>query len=246
MPSSTVEDYLKCIYHEQHQHGHERVSTGSIATALGVTPGTATAMIKTLHESGLILYEPYNGVQLTPEGHRLATHVLRRHRVLELFLVQVMGMDWTDVHKEAEVLEHAVSDRLLERMYEMLGEPAVDPHGDPIPDAGGEVHHKSYPTLLECELKVPLRLVRVTDQGVDFLRLLKGHGLRPGEELQVAARREEADSVELSTCSDTFSLGFRAASKILVEATVLSRQSTVTRSPASGSGESGFPAQSQT
>ena len=218
MASSTVEDYLKCIYTEQHQVGRERVSTGSIATALGVTPGTATAMIKTLNESGLVLYEPYNGVQLTPEGLRLATHVLRRHRVVELFLVQVMGMDWTDVHKEADVLEHAVSDRILDRMYEMLGAPSVDPHGDPIPDAGGELRHQSYPTLLECELNVPLRFVRVTDQGVEFLRLLKGYGLRPGEQLQVTARLEEADSVELAGNCGKVSLGFRAASKILVEA----------------------------
>src|SRR5512147_2517801 len=135
MPTSTVEDYLKCILLEQELDPEALVSMGQVSAALKVAPGTVTAMMKTLADSGLVAYEPYSGVRLTPSGRQLAAHVLRRHRLIELFLVQVMGMDWSEVHGEAEHLEHAVSDRLIERMDEMLDRPAVDPHGDPIPDA---------------------------------------------------------------------------------------------------------------
>ena len=218
MPSSTVENYLKCIYMEEQRLGDQRVTTGQIATALQVTPGTATSMVKALSDAGLVSYEPYNGVKLTPEGFRLAAHVLRRHRIVELFLVKVMGMDWAEVHNDAEVLEHAVSDRLIERMFEMLGRPSVDPHGDPIPTAGGVVDEKEYANLVDCPLWRPLRLARVIDQGVDFLRLLKHHGLVPGSELRVESRQEEADTILVRAASGKpVSLGLRAASKILVE-----------------------------
>ena len=113
------------------------VPMGQLAAALGVVPGTATTMVKTLAESGLVKYEPYAGVRLTAAGEKLAALVLRRHRLIELFLVKVMGMSWTEVHDEAEHLEHAVSDRLIDRIDEMLGRPEVDPHGDPIPDPQG-------------------------------------------------------------------------------------------------------------
>ena len=116
---------------------------GQLSTALGVVPGTATSMVKALADAGLVIYEPYSGVRLTPAGEKLAAAVLRRHRLVELFLVQVMGMSWAEVHDEAEQLEHAVSDRLIDRIDEMLGRPAVDPHGDPIPDAEGVIHAAS-------------------------------------------------------------------------------------------------------
>ncbi len=140
-PSSTVENYLKAIYQGQLRlSGDIRlVSMGQVATALNVTPGTATTMVKALAESGLAEYEPYSGVRLTPAGERLAALVLRRHRLVELFLVQVMGMSWAEVHDEAELLEHVVSERLIERIDEMLGHPTRDPHGDPIPTAEGAI-----------------------------------------------------------------------------------------------------------
>ena len=117
---------------------------GQLASALGVAPGTATTMVKALAESGLVEYEPYNGVRLSPAGSRLAALVLRRHRLIELFLVQVMGMRWDEVHDEAEQLEHVVSDRLIERIDEMLGNPRVDPHGDRIPSREGELVRLIY------------------------------------------------------------------------------------------------------
>src|SRR5512147_709731 len=115
LASQTVENYLKTIYLAQSaQPSPDLVPMGQLATALGVAPGTATTMVKTLAESGLVRYEPYSGVRLTPAGERLAALVLRRHRLVELFLVQVMGMSWAEVHDEAEQLEHVVSDRLIE------------------------------------------------------------------------------------------------------------------------------------
>jgi DtxR family Mn-dependent transcriptional regulator len=218
MPSSTVEDYLKCIYLEEERSGGELVSTGQIALSLQVAPGTATAMVKTLSDSGLLVHEPYAGVRLTEAGKQLATHVLRRHRLVELFLVKIMGMSWSEVHGDAEILEHAVSDRLIERMDEMLGRPSADPHGDPIPTARGEVRVSDDPSLLTCAMGQPVRIVRVTDQRTDFLELLESHGLLPGCRASVETRDELSDTVEVTAESGPpVRLGFRAASRVLVQ-----------------------------
>ncbi|MFQ5743743.1 MAG: metal-dependent transcriptional regulator [Acidobacteriota bacterium] len=217
MPTSTVEDYLKCIYLAQHESPGSLVATGYIASLLEVAPGTVTAMVKALAESGLVDYEPYNGVQLSDAGEKLAAHVLRRHRLVELFLVQIMGIDWSDVHGEAERLEHAVSDSLIERMDEMLGKPEVDPHGDPIPSVSGLVQEIHYPNLVNCQLDESLKVVRVTDQGKDFLRLVQRYGLMPGKALRVMSRDPQADTVSLRPEEGgSVDLGFRAAAKILV------------------------------
>lgn len=217
MATSTVEDYLKQIYQAQVAAPGALVPTGQVAAALGVAPGTATAMVKTLADSGLVEYEPYSGVRLTGAGEKLATHVLRRHRLVELFLVEVMGMDWSEVHGEAELLEHAVTDRLLERIDTMLGNPEVDPHGDPIPTAGGVVAVTDYPNLLTCPVRQAVTLVRVVDQATDFLRLIERFGLMPGATLEVLERDEPADMVRVQPQrGDPVSLGFRAASKIQV------------------------------
>src|SRR6476620_6132179 len=150
LPSSTVENYLKAIHQGQTSLSRDQrlVPMGQVASALGVTPGTATTMVKALAESGLAEYEPYSGVRLSAAGEKLAGLVLRRHRLVELFLVKVMGMSWAEVHDDAERLEHAVSDRLIDRIDEMLGRPAFDPHGDPIPDAEGALRPEPMQTLL--------------------------------------------------------------------------------------------------
>ena len=219
MPTRTVEDYLKHILLAAQERPGERVATGQIASRLQLSPGTVTAMLKTLADSGLVDYEPYGGARLTPAGQQLATHVLRRHRLIELFLVEVIGLDWSEVHNEAEQLEHAVSDRLIERMDEMLGSPTVDPHGDPIPTPGGDIVAIDQQSLIVCPLLRPLQVARVQDQSADFLQLAQRSGLRPGQPLQVLARDEAADMVELELQGgERLSLGFRAASKIMVTA----------------------------
>src|SRR3954471_22276852 len=162
MPSSTVENYVKQIYLEQQAERDPAglVAMGRLATAMGVVPGTATSMIKTLADSGLVIYEPRGGVRLTHGGEQLALHVLRRHRLVEVFLVKVLGLDWSEVHAEAEELEHAISDKVLERMDDVLGRPRVDTPGDPIPSAKGKVAESHYGSLADCGLNRPCRVTR--------------------------------------------------------------------------------------
>lgn len=217
--SSTVENYLKAIYLGVSALGPPQrlLPMGQLSSALGVTPGTATTMVKTLADSGLVEYEPYAGVTLTPAGQKLAALVLRRHRLIELFLVRVMGYSWDEVHDEAEQLEHVVSDHLIDRMDEMLGRPEVDPHGDPIPNADGLVKHQEAQTLLTCPLGTKVTVTRVIDQDKRFLRFIERHNLKPGESIQVEERDDAADSVLLRASNDqTVTIGKRAASKLLV------------------------------
>lgn len=219
LPSQTVENYLKSIYLAEAALPGDRdlVPMGQLAAALGVTPGTATTMVKALADSGLAHYEPYAGVRLTPAGEKLASMVLRRHRLIELFLVKVLDMSWAEVHDEAEHLEHAVSDRLIDRIDEMLGRPTVDPHGDPIPTAEGHVTHHASSDLLSCPLGVPVRVMRVIDQDPQFLHFVEASSLKPGEEVTVDARDDVADRVNLRYPDGrTTTVGTRAAAKILV------------------------------
>src|SRR5436309_3353248 len=164
MPTRTVEDYLKALYADQQHGGGELVAMGALAVAMDVASGTATAMVKTLADAGLVDYEPRGGVKLSGKGERLALHVLRRHRLVELFLVQVLGLDWSEVDEEAEELEHAISDKVLAAMDRALNHPQVDPHGDPIPTSSGKVHRRSLTSLAACELDRPMRIARVMDQ----------------------------------------------------------------------------------
>jgi DtxR family Mn-dependent transcriptional regulator len=219
-PSHTVENYLKNIYQAQLSlPGGDMVSMGQLATALGVVPGTATTMVKALAESGLAHYEPYTGVRLTAAGQKLAALVLRRHRLVELFLVRVMGMDWTEVHEEAENLEHAVSDRLIALIDDMLGQPSVDPHGDPIPDRHGSLPSHDYDSLLTCDVGKPVTIARISDQDRAFLQFAEKHELRPGDAVQVEERSAEGDSVRLRVRNNRrLTIGARAASKVLVQA----------------------------
>jgi len=219
LPSSTVENYLKAIYQGQTSLPRDQrlVPMGQVASALGVTPGTATTMVKALSESGLAEYEPYSGVRLTAAGEKLAGLVLRRHRLVEAFLVQVMGMSWAEVHEDAEQLEHVVSDRLIDRIDQMLGRPTHDPHGDPIPTPDGELTARHLDSLLTCPLGTPLKVTRISDQAPAFLRFIESNDLKPGEPVEVESRDDVADSVMLKQRDRRITIGTRAASKLLVE-----------------------------
>ena len=220
LPSSTVENYLKAIYQGQSAlTGDDRlVPMGQVASTLGVAPGTATTMVKALAESGLADYEPYSGVRLSAAGEKLAGLVLRRHRLVELFLVQVMGMSWAEVHDEAEQLEHVVSERLIERIDEMLGHPTHDPHGDPIPNPDGAIPSRELDSLLTCPIGTPLRVMRIADQDPAFLRFIESNELKPGQPIEVERRDTAADSVRLrGKDGKSVTIGARAASKLLVD-----------------------------
>src|SRR5438128_6818908 len=219
-PASTVENVLAAIHQGQSSlaAGTRLVPMGQVAAALGVTPGTATAMIKALAEAGLAEYEPYSGVRLTPAGEKLAGLVLRRHRLVELFLVQVMGMSWAEVHDEAEQLEHVVSERLIERIDGMLGHPTHDPHGDPIPNPEGTITPRDLESLLTCPVGTPLKVTRIADQDPAFLRFIESNDLKPGQSVEVETRDAAADSVRLrGKDRKTITIGARAASKMLVD-----------------------------
>lgn len=220
MASITVENYLKRLYSIQHHGGPDLVAMGSFASAMNVAPGTATAMVKALADSGLVDYEPRGGVRLTAKGEKLALHVLRRHRLVELFLVEVLGLDWSEVDEEAEELEHAISDKVLARIDERLNFPEFDPHGDPIPTSKGTLPARGrLKSLGECEIERPLRVARVLDQDPQFLQFVERNRLKPGAAIVVRSRDALADAVLVRTAEDAdVTLGAAAAAKILVEA----------------------------
>jgi len=183
----SVEDYLKSVFHLTSQGGF--ATTSDIAEMLEVAPPSVSGMMKRLSETGLIEHVPYRGVQLTPQGRRAALQMIRRHRVLEVYLTSKLGYDWGDVHVEAERLEHAVSDKLIERMAEALGEPRYDPHGAPIPTAAGEIEEAELVTLAAARVGATLVLRQVGDEQPDRLRYLAEQGLTPGTRLAVVERQ---------------------------------------------------------
>jgi len=182
----SVEDYLKVIYHLSSQGGF--AATSDIAAHLEVSSPSVSGMVKRLSETGLIEHVPYRGVQLTAQGRRAALKMIRRHRILEVYLIQLLGYDWGGVHDEAERLEHAVSDDLIERMARALGDPRYDPHGAPIPTAEGEIEETDLVSLAEARVGAQLELRQVGTEDPARLRYLAGQGLVPGVVLTVTER----------------------------------------------------------
>lgn len=219
MPSLTVENYLKAVLQIAIQAESDWVSTGQLAQALNVSPGTVTSMLKTLAESELATYKPYEGVQLTKAGRLLALRMLRRHRLIELFLVKTLNLTWDQVHEEAENMEHAVSDALIDHIDEFLGHPQSDPHGDPIPSANGDMRGESETSipLTAAHPGVIVKVVRVMNQDPDFLRYLSDTGLDLGAEGAVVQNSPEAGVVTVELAGRPIALGHQAAVQILVE-----------------------------
>lgn len=218
MPSLTVENYIKAIYQICADTQGQPAATGQVAAALRVSPGTVTSMLKTLSESGLATYTPYEGVRLTSKGRLLALRVVRRHRLIELFLVRTLDLAWDEVHEEAENMEHAVSDRLIDRIDAFLGQPEVDPHGDPIPKADGSVHVVPHRPLAECPAGYSFRLARVLDQSSDFLRFLSDSGLNLGAVGSVTSNSSAAGVICVNIDQRETTLGRDVAEKVLVSA----------------------------
>ena len=215
MPSLTVENYVKTIF-QVSIAGDGQAATGQLAQALGVSPGTVTSMLKTLSESNLVSYTPYEGVRLTAAGTALALRIVRRHRLIELFLVKTLDLNWDEVHEEAENMEHAVSDRLVDRIDAFLGHPKADPHGDPIPSSDGSFEMPDSRSLAECSAGDEFRLARVIDQSPEFLRFLSSSGLPLGAAGRVLVNRPEAGIVTIKVDGQETTLGRSAAEKILV------------------------------
>ena len=214
--SLTIENYVKTVYQTCVRQGNSPAGTGQIANALGVSPGTVTSMLKTLSESGLAEYTPYEGVNLTESGRNLALRVLRRHRLIELFLSQTLELSWDEVHEEAENMEHAVSDHLIDRIEKFLGYPTTDPHGDPIPRADGTIATLHNRSLAESSAGEAFELVRVIDQSPEFLRYLSDAGLSLGVKGKVSAIRREAGVVTIEVAGIDTTIAQEVAEKLLV------------------------------
>jgi DtxR family Mn-dependent transcriptional regulator len=214
--TEAVEDYTKAIYALGDRQGGP-VSTSALAERLGVAPGTVTAMLKRLDELGLVRYEPYHGASLTPAGEKVALEVIRHHRLLEAFLAQTLQMPWDRVHDEAEVLEHYISEDLEERMAAALGDPAVDPHGDPIPDRGLALGAEQGVALTELQPGTAAVLRRVSDSNPDMLRYLAERGIRPGARLSVTAAEPFGGPLLVEVGGSEHPLGRELAAKMRVE-----------------------------
>jgi DtxR family Mn-dependent transcriptional regulator len=216
MPSLTVENYVKAIYQLAQNAEGGAVATGQISTALGVLPGTVTSMLKTLDESNLATYKPYEGVRLTSSGRALALRVLRRHRLIEQFLSQTLNLSWDEVHEEAEHMEHAVSDSLIDRIDAYLGHPTTDPHGDPIPSADGTVAAAAARSLAECSVGDRFRIARVIDQSSEFLRYLSQTGVEIGTQGSLVATDPESSRVTIRIEDGEKVISRDAAAKLMV------------------------------
>lgn len=215
LASLTIENYLKTIY-QISGAADAPALTGQLAAALEVAPGTVTSMLRTLSESGLAQYTPYEGVRLTKAGKALALRVVRRHRLIELFLVQTLQLSWDEVHAEAENMEHAVSDRLVDRIDQALGFPSTDPHGDPIPRADGTMKVAAGTPLDEWPVGQRFQLQRVLDQSSDFLRYLAETGLRLGAEGLLKSHRSEAGLLVITVDNGEQNITRESARKLLV------------------------------
>jgi DtxR family Mn-dependent transcriptional regulator len=191
----SVEDYLKAIY--QISPEGRPASTSEIAHLLALSPPSVTGMVKRLSEYGLLEHVPYRGVQLTDEGRRAALRMVRRHRLIEAYLVEFLGYSWDTVHEEAERLEHAVSDTMVERMASALGNPDVDPHGDPIPAADGSIHEMACTPLSDVPVGETVEIHRVHESQPERLRYIASLGLRPGVRVTVLDRQPIDDLVTI-------------------------------------------------
>jgi DtxR family Mn-dependent transcriptional regulator len=194
--SRSAEDYLKAIYGLSERG--EPASTSAIADALTVQPASVTGMVKRMADSGLLEHVPYRGVRLTNRGAREALRVLRRHRIIETYLCERLGFAWDDVHEEAERLEHAASDRIVERMAAALEFPSHDPHGAPIPTSAGEIELTDFSTLADARPGAELRIRAVRDEDAGRLRSMEAKGLTPGARITVADDQQHEDSVAVS------------------------------------------------
>lgn len=215
MPSPAVQDYLKAIFHISHTR--DAATTSAIAERLQVAAASVSGMLRRLSEQELVEHVPYYGARLTAEGEREAIRMIRRHRVLELFLVEVLGYTWDRVHEEAERLEHAVSDDMIERMAQVLGEPAFDPHGAPIPGADRAYTIQDLPSIEDLAEGCEAVVRQVSDEDGDALRYLAGMKLTPGAAIVLVEKAPFNGPLRVRIGDREEFLGRELARSIMVE-----------------------------
>jgi DtxR family Mn-dependent transcriptional regulator len=215
-PKPALQDYLKAIHQVTEARGGEPANTKAIAARLGVSQPSVSAMLDRMAADGLIDYVHYAGASLTRKGRRAALRVVRRHRLLELYLERFLGLGWDEVHEEADRLEHALSPRVEAAIAEALGQPTFDPHGDPIPGADGSLARPTWRSLWDAEDSARVRVARVSDSDPGLLRHLQRLGIVPGTVVS-GVRRESGGALRLRVGRREEMLGREAAEKIFVE-----------------------------
>ena len=213
--SRAVEDYLKAVY--KLQQAAPSVSTTALAEELGRSAASVTNMVKSLAEHGLLEHEPYRGVRLTAGGELTALRIIRRHRVLELYLIEKLGFSWDNVHEEAERLEHAASEALIDRMAQALGEPSFDPHGAPIPTREGEIAATDRTCLSEVQPGEGAIVREVSDESAEGLRHLAKLGLFPGTRLRVVKSPSAGSGVRIEVDGRGMEIEESLADAVFVE-----------------------------
>jgi len=218
MPTSTVEDYVKAVYMLQADSPAGEATVARLAATLGVTKGSVTSMVRKLRDARLVDAERYGGITLTDKGEAVAIDMIRRHRLVEVFLVETLGFDWSEVHEEAERLEHAMSAKVIDRLDAFLGRPPFDPHGDPIPDAQGTLAPDDATPLTDLREGDRATVARISDQDPGFLAFAGEHGLRPGARVTVIERVPESDSLRVRAARhEPVSMSVLVARRIGVE-----------------------------
>lgn len=216
--SHAMEDYLKTIHQIAEETDGAPVQTQALADRLGVTTASVTEMVKRLDRLGLVEHAPYRGVSLTPRGTAVALEILRHHRLLELFLVEQLGMAWEDVHTEADRLEHVISEALEDRIADKLGQPDRDPHGDPIPARDGSVPSDPWVPLATADAGTSVEILRVSDSDPALLQYLAERGLVPGVRVDVVAVDHLAGVLTLAVDETACTLALATAAAIAVRA----------------------------
>ncbi|MEF8941092.1 MAG: metal-dependent transcriptional regulator [Salinivenus sp.] len=217
MRSPSIEDYLKVVYKLEEREGLPPVSTGDVARSMEVSPASASNMIKRLDDLGFLTYEAYEGATLTTPGRTVALEVLRHHRLLELYLKEVMGFSWDEIHEEAEILEHHISERFESRIEEMLGHPSRDPHGHPIPTRDGTVDELPTRSLADLEAGDAAPIDHIADEDGELLDLLEQRGLLPGATVAVVETRPLDGLLVVAVDGTEQLIGTPVAQKVVVE-----------------------------
>lgn len=217
MRSPSIEDYLKAIYKLEDEEDYPPVSTGDVAKAMEVSPASASNMIKRLDDLGFLTYKAYEGATLTDPGRTVALEVLRHHRLLELYLKEVMGFSWDEIHEEAEILEHHISERFESRIEEMLDHPERDPHGHPIPTREGAVHEVPNRLLADLGTGDHAHIDHVLDEDGQLLDLLEQRGLLPGASVEVVETRPLDGLLVVAVEGTEQLIGEPVAKKVVVE-----------------------------
>ncbi len=212
--SPQMEDYLKAVYLIRERA--DSVTTTAIATALSVTPASVTGMIKKLAELKLVRHTPYQGVELSKSGEKIALEIVRHHRLLELFLIEALGYSWDEVHAEADVLEHVISEEFEERVAARLGYPVVDPHGDPIPAKDGTITAVAQQALLQLAIGCSATITRVSDRNSAMLRYAAELGLRPGVRVTLIGAEPFGGSLRLKIGRAECTIGRELAAQVFV------------------------------